>query len=134
MYHLKYAFWCEFILQNTLTVLGENVTPSERYLTGRIYLKTITESYRKYQNLSLEEKTNGDESNTMTDQSAEKEFKKYDPKDYKIIIRDDGSISYCYRNCCQPQNNMSAIAAVDYAMRETKPSCGLVKEFKIIPK
>ena len=113
-----------------MTVLGENVIPSGRYLTGRIHLKTITESYRKYQNLSLEEKTNGDESNTMTDQSAEKEFKKYDPKDYKIRISDDGSIPLCY----PLQNHLSAIAAVDYAMRETIPSCGLVKEFKIIPK
>ena len=101
------------------------------YLTGRIHLKNITESYRKYQNLSLEEKTNGDESNTMTDQSAEKEFKKYDPNDYSIRIEDDGSIEWCFGT---DQNYLSAIAAVDYAMQETKPSCGLVKEFKIIPK
>ena len=66
----------------------------------------------------------------MTDQSAEKEFKKYDPEDYSIKIKDDGRITDCYPR----QNHMSAIAAVDYAMRETKPSCGLVKEFKIIPK
>ena len=113
-----------------MTVLGENLDP-ERYLTGRIHLKTITESYKKNQNLSLGKKTNGDESNTMTDPSAEKEFKKYDPNDGYIRINDDGSIP-CY--CNISQNYLSAIAAVDYAMRETNLSCGLVKEFKIIPK
>ena len=111
-----------------MTVLGKDL--GAIYQTGRIHLKNITESYRKYQNLSLEKKTNGDESNTMTDQSAEKDFKKYDTDDGCIRINDDGSIRYCYRS----QNSLSAIAAVDYAMRETKPSCGLVKEFKIIPK
>ena len=111
-----------------MTVLGKDLVTV--YLTGRIHLKTITESYRKYQNLFLEEKKNGDESNTMTDQTAEKEFKKYDPNDWYVIIRDGGRMTYCNPR----QNYLSAIAAVDYAMRETKPSCGLVKEFKIIPK
>ena len=128
MYHLKCAFWCEFILQNTLTVLGKDL--GAIYLTGRIHLKNITESYRKYQNLSLGKNANGNESNTITDPSAEKEFKKYDSKDWDVMINDDGSIPYCY----PLQNYLSAIAAVDYAMRETKPSCGLVKEFKIISK
>ena len=113
-----------------MTVLGRNFDPSGCYLKGRIHLKNITESYRKYQNLSLEEKTNGDESYTMTDQSADKDFKKYDTNGGDIRINDDGSIPYCY----PWQNYLSAIAAVDYAMRETKPSCVLVKEFKIIPK
>ena len=98
------------------------------YLSGRIHLTDITKNYKKYQNLSLEEKTNGDESNTMTDPPAEKEFKTYDPNDYSIRISDDGSIPICL----PWQIYISAIAAVDYAMRETKPSCGLVKEFKII--
>ena len=127
---MKCAFWCEYILQNTLTVLGKNFDPSGCYLKGRIHLKNITESYRKYQNLSLGKNANGDESNTITDPSAEKEFKKYDPNDGYIRINGDGLIFRCYPD----QNNMSAIAAVDYAMRETKPSCGLVKEFKIISK
>ena len=111
-----------------MTVLGEDLDTI--YLSGRIHLTDITENYKKYQNLSLEEKTNGDESDPANDPSAEKEFKAYDPNDSTIRIRDDGSIPYCY----QLQNYLSAIAAVDYAMRETKPSCGLVKEFKIIIK
>ena len=98
------------------------------YLRGRIHLTDITENYKKYQTLFLKENTNGDESDTTNDPSAEKEFKTYDPTYWDVPIRDDGSIPYC-----RPvQNLMSAIAAVDYAMRETKPSCGLVKEFKII--
>ena len=101
-------------------------TPSKFYLRGRIHLTDITENYKK----SPEEKTNGNESDTTNDSSAEEEFKTYDPKDHSIIIKDDGAIPYCYGW----QNHMSAIAAVDYAMRKTKPSCGLVKEFKIIPK
>ena len=101
------------------------------YLRGRIHLTDITENYKKYQNLSLEENTNGDESDTTNDPSAEKELKTYDPDDYQIRIIGDGSIYYCYG---QSQNYMSAIAAVDYAMRKTKPSCNLVKEFKIILK
>ena len=101
------------------------------YIRGRIHLTDITENYKKYQNLSLEKNTNGDESDTTNDQSAEKEFKTYDPNDYQIRISSDGSIPYCYG---RDQNLISAIAAVDYAMRETKPSCGLVKEFKIISK
>ena len=102
----------------------------DTYLRGRIHLTDITENYKKYQNLSLEENTNGDESDTTNDPSAVKEFKTYDPKDKRIIIKNDGSMP-----CCLPwQNDLSAIAAVDYAMRETKPSCGLVKEFKIISK
>ena len=112
-----------------MTVLGKDLVAI--YLTGRIHLKNITESYRKYQNLSLGKNANGDESNTITDPSAEKEFKKYDPNDYSIRIEDDGSIEWCFGT---DQNYLSAIAAVDYAMRETKPSCGLVKEFKIISK
>ena len=95
---------------------------------GRIHLTDITENYKKYQNLSLEEKANRDESNTTTDPSAEKEFKTYDPNDREYVrIRDDGAITVCF----QRQNHMSAIVAVDYAMRETKPSCGLVKELKM---
>ena len=105
--------------------------PYTIYLSGRIHLTDITKNYKKYQNLSLEEKTNGDESNTMTNPSAEKEFKAYDPSDWNIRISDDGSIPYCHY---PDQNHLSAIAAVDYAMRETKPSCGLVKELKIISK
>ena len=101
------------------------------YLSGRIHLSDITENYKKYQNLSLEENTNGDESDTTNDPSAVKEFKAYDPKAKDIGISDDGSIPFCTHS---GQNHMSAIAAVDYAMRETKPSCGLVKEFKIISK
>ena len=66
----------------------------------------------------------------MTDSSVKKEFKKYDPNDGDIWINGDGSITRCFGS----QNNLSAIAAVDYAMRETKPSCGLVKEFEIISK
>ena len=104
--------------------------PIGYYLRGRIHLPDITENYKKYQTLSLEENTNGDESDTTNDPSAEEEFKTYDPNDYGIRIRDDGSIPHCYPH----QNSLSAIAAVDYAMRETKPSCGLVKEFKIISK
>ena len=100
------------------------------YLSGRIHLTDITKNYKEYQNLSLEEKTNWDESNTTTDPSAEEEFKTYDPKDWDIKINDDGVIT----DCRPTQNSLSAIAAVDYAMRETKPSCGLVKEFKIISK
>ena len=103
----------------------------DTYLRGRIHLTDITENYKKYQNLSFEEKTNGDESNTTNDTSAEKEFKTYNPNDYGIRISDDGSITYCYG---RDQTHISAIAAVDYAMRETKPSCGLVKEFQIISK
>ena len=99
-------------------------------LRGRIHLTDIEKNYKQYQSLSLEEKTNEDESNSITYPSPEKEFKTYDPNDAEIWIRDDGSIP----NCSPSQNYMSAIAAVDYAMRETKPSCGLVKEFKIISK
>ena len=100
------------------------------YITGRIHLPDITENYKKYQTLSLEEKTKGDESDTTNDPSVKEEFKTHDPKDNQIIISGDGSIPLCNSF----QNHMSAIAAVDYAMRETKPSCGLVKEFKIISK
>ena len=100
------------------------------YLSGRIHLTGITKNYKKYQNVSLEENTNGDESNTITVPTAEEEFKKFDSKDWSIRINGDGSIPRCYTD----QNDMSTIAAVDYAMRETKPSCGLAKEFKIIPK
>ena len=132
MIHVSFSmcFWYEFNLQNTLTVLRKNLWESESYLRGRIHLTDITENYKKYQNLSLEENTNGNESDTTNDPSAVKEFKTYDPKDGSIRIRVDGSIPLCL----PWQNHMSAIAAVDYAMRETKPSCGLVKEFKIISK
>ena len=132
MIHVSFSmcFWYEFNLQNTITVLGKNFLSSGIYLRGRIHLTDITENYKKYQNLSLDENTNGDESNTTNDPSSVKEFKTYDPNDYQISISGDGSITWCYRY----QNYWSAIAAVDYAMRETKPSCGLVKEFKIISK
>ena len=105
-----------------MTVLGKNLLPIGVYLEGRIHLSDITENYKKYQTLSLEENTNGDE-------SAKKEFKTYNSNDYSItsIVSRDGSIPLCHPD----QNSFSAIAAVDYAMRETKPSCGLVKEFKI---
>ena len=128
MYNFQCAFCCEYDLQNTLTVLGKNYLTSGRYICGRIQLTDI--NYKKYENLSPEENTNGNESKTTTDPSAEEEFKAYDQNDYSISIIDGGSIEYCYPR----QNRLSAIAAVDYAMRETKPSCGLVKEFKIIPK
>ena len=101
------------------------------YLSGRIHLTDITKNYKKYQNLSLEEKTNGDESDPANDPSVEKEFKTYNPNDGIIQVWGDGLI-YLYLG--RDQNHMSAIAAVDYTMRETKPSCGLVKEFKIISK
>ena len=127
MYHFQCAFWCELNLQNTFTVLGKKFLPSGLYLRGRVHLTEITENYKKYK--QLEENTNGNESNTITDPSAEEEFKTYDPNDNRIRIRDDGSI-----RCDKDQNYLSAIAAVDYAMRETKPSCALVKEFKTISK
>ena len=105
------------------------------YLRGRIHLKTITENYKRYQNLFLEENRNGNKSKATTDPSAEEEFKTYDPNYWGFEIRDDGSIrDNGYGEGLCNQNDLSAIAAVDYAMRETKPSCGLVKEFKIIPK
>ena len=111
-----------------MTVFGKDVLTT--YIKGRIHLSDITENYKEYQNLSLGEKTNGNESDPTNDPSAEKEFKAYDPSDYQIRISGDGSI-----NWFEPYKNyLSAIAAVDYAMRETKPSCGLVKEFKIISK
>ena len=116
-----------------MTVFGKDVYStvfSTIYIKGRIHLTDITKNYKKYQNLSLEENTNGVESDTTNDPSAEEESKPYDPNDYSIRITDDGSIPYCILY----QNYLSAIAAVDYAMRETKPSCGLVKEFKIISK
>ena len=115
-----------------MTVFGKNIYQSENYLLGRIHLKNITENYKKNKNLSLGKKTNESESNTISDSSAEKEFKTYKPNDQSIKINDDGSI-YCPLDFC-PLNYLTAIAAVDYAMRETKPSCGLVKEFKIISK
>ena len=125
-YHFRFAFWCEFNLQNTFTAIGKDLFTT--YLRGRIHLTDITGNYKKDKNLLLEENTNGDESDPANDASAEKEFKTYDPSKYNIEIRDDGSIPFCYPR----QNHMSAIASVDYAMRETKPSCGFVKEFKII--
>ena len=102
-------------------------TRLETYLRGRIHLTDITENYKKDQNLSLVEKTNGNESKTTTDPSTEKEFKTYNPDEWKVEIYD----SMIYWSD-PSQNDFSAIAAVDYAMRETKPSCGLVKEFEII--
>ena len=45
-----------------MTVLGEDL--GTIYLSGRIHLTDITKNYKTYQNLSLEENTNGDESNT----------------------------------------------------------------------
>ena len=113
-----------------MTVLGKDLITI--YLSGRIHLTDITKNYKEYQNLSLEEKTNGDESDPANDPSAEKEFKAYDPKDCSIKIKDDGRI--LMRDEFRLQHYLSAIAAVDYAMRETKPSCGLVKEFEIISK
>ena len=128
MFNFQCVFCCEYDLKNTLTVLGKNYSYSGWYIYGRIQLTDI--NYNKYENLSPEKNTNGNESKTTTDPSAEEEFKTYDPNDYSIRIRDNGSIIWCF----PLQNHMSAIAAVDFAMRETKPSCGLVKEFKIIPK
>ena len=82
MIHLSFSMcfliWCEFDLQNIFTVLGKTRWPSGCYLRGRVHLTDITENYKKYQNLSLEENTNGDESDTTNDPSAEEEFKTYD--------------------------------------------------------
>ena len=100
----------------------------ETYLRGRIHFTDITENYKKDQNLSLEKKTNENELKITTDPSAEKEFKMYDPDDWQVEISDDSAIY----GSDPSQNDFSAIAAVDYAMRETKPSCGLVKELKVI--
>ena len=110
-----------------MTELGKNW--STTYLRGRIHLTDITKNYKEYQNFE----ENWDESNTITDPSVKKEFIPYDPNGFysnDIRIRYDGLIN-CYS---RSSNHLSAIAAVDYAMRETKPSCGLVKEFKIISK
>ena len=122
-----------------MTELGKQFANNrlKTYLRGRIHLTDITENYKKDLNLSLVEKTNGNESKTTTYSSAYsiesiplQVFKAYDPDDWEVKISDDGAISFCYSD----QHSLSAIAAVDYAMRETKPSCGLVKEFKIISK
>ena len=117
-----------------MTVLSKSRWSSP-YIIGRIHLTDITENYKKYQNLFLEENTNGDESDTIIDPSAEKELKTYDKTNcYQIRISGDGSIPFCCYRDENARRFLSAIAAVDYAMRETKPSCGLVKEFKIISK
>ena len=102
------------------------------HLRGRIHLTDITENYKKDKNLSLVEKTNGNESKTITYPSAYSSplWKAYDPNCWHVEISDNGAITDCYPD----QNCLSTIAAVDYAMRETKPSCGLVKEFQIISK
>ena len=113
-----------------MTELRKNLWKSGCYLRGPIHLTDITVNYKKYQSLSLEKNTYGEESDTTTDQSSGEELKTYDPNDWNVKITYNGSIP----DCLAYQNDLSAIAAVDYAMRETKPSCGLVKEFKIISK
>ena len=65
------------------------------YLRGHIHLTDITENYKKYQNLSLEKKTNEDESNTTNDTSAEKEFKTYRIQ-RDIGIKGDCSIAFFF--------------------------------------
>ena len=107
-----------------MTAFGKDLNLYTIYLSGRIHLTDITKNYKEYQ------KTNWDESNTITDPSAEEEFIAYDRNNWDVEISDESAIIRCYPR----QYYLSAIAAVDYAMRETKPSCGLVTEFKIISK
>ena len=110
------------------------------YMRGRLHLTQITDAYKKRTNLKADGETPIKQALKSTaDQAARpavsfakrtlsrKEKKKDDfDKNKSIIINANHVIQQhqTTRNC------MSALAAVDYAMRDTKPTCGLALGFE----
>ena len=110
------------------------------YIRGRLHLPDITDAYKKRSNLSTDGETPTVQALKSTADQAtrpavslarrtlsRKEKKKDDfDKNKSIIINANHVIQQhqTTRNC------MSALAAVDYAMRDTKPTCGLALGFE----
>ena len=118
------------VTQNTFKEL-ENFETSEDWIRGRIHLCDITKKYKSKLDLSFDEaeSIDFDEKPTTdhrTDNKSKTKMKKtkaFDQRDHRSIII--GAESLITR-CGFDQNYISAIAAVDYAMRDTKPTCALV--------
>ena len=110
------------------------------WIRGRIHLSSLTNSYKKQ--IELEENTIAEALKTTTIQAipvglpsrrrTTKSRIKKDKTDQTtqkpIKIESDYLISQFEPT----QNCMAAIAAVDYAIKDTKPTCGLVMEFLTI--
>ena len=147
------GFLLNWISQNTFKEI-ENFETSKDWIRGRIHLCDVAKKYKSKFDLSFdeEESLDYDEKPTpgapnvqhlnspkkcctrcimdpITDNKSKTKMKKtkaFDQRDRRSIII--GAESMITR-CGFDQNHISAIAAVDYAMRETKPTCALVLEF-----
>ena len=110
------------------------------WIRGRIHLSSLTNSYKKQ--IELEENTIAEALKTTTRQaipvglpsrrrttiSRIKKDKSDQTTQKPITIDSDYLISQFEPT----QNCMAAIAAVDYAMKDTKSTCGIVMESLII--
>ena len=99
------------------------------YIRGRLHLPEITNAYKKRTDLSTEEETPIKQALKSTaDQAAqEKKMTRKAMKEIDEINRNPIKINsnHVIQQYQSTRNCMSAIAAVDYAMRDTKPTCGL---------
>ena len=102
------------------------------YIRGRLHLPDVTKSYKQRIKLSAAERNSIVQALKMTTDQAiavgrRKSRKMIDNSDQnQSIVIDSSHFITQY----QPTRNcMSAIAAVDYAMRDIKPTCGLVNGF-----
>ena len=117
--------WC-----NPLKGLGR-FDASVDYIRGRLHLPDITRSYKQKNKLSAVEGNSIAQALKMaTDQAIAVGRRKsrkrmHNSHQNQSIVIDSRHFITQYeptRNC------MSAIAAVDYATRATKPTCGLVMD------
>jgi len=124
------GFLYNWISQNTFKEI-ENFETCKDWIRGRIHLCDVAKKYKSKFDLSFdeEESLDFDEKpiiDPITDNKFKTKMKKtkaFDQRDHRSIII--GAESLITR-CGFDQNYISAIAAVDYAMRDTKPTCALV--------
>ena len=95
-------------------------------MKGRFYLRDITDKYKKRIELSVDpdimknwsKQDNNDDLNAQKIQMDETEIVIHSNLIRKNFIKSS-------------QNDVAAIAAVDYAIKERKPTCGFAMEFKM---
>ena len=110
------------------------------YIRGRLHLPQITDDYKKRTNFSTDGETSTEQALKSTaDQAAQSavSLATLSRKENKMTRKAMKEIDEINRNPIKINSNhviqqyqstrncMSAIAAVDYAMRDTKPTCGL---------
>ena len=96
---------------------------------GRLHLPEITDKYKKRMKLSIDKEINEKWSKQDNNDDLNGQKIKTDETGIKRIEISSNYIKSFFID--SNQNDLAAIAAVDYAIKERKPTCGFAMEFKM---